>query len=190
MVHYKKGSPEAKAFMARLRAMRGSNSRRRRRVKGGNEVVADYGKFVGDWFYDHQAYKKQQEARKKELERQLRAKRMYATQKPHSMTFVGKSPIEPLSGGMCYKSPEQREREREEAKRHKEWCEKIGIDASMFFNPPSSHFLSHRIGSCRGGKIESRDVLDFFAGPIGWTMMGLRKKRDREIAEMENELKR
>lgn len=38
-----------------------------------------------------------------------------------------------------------------------------------------------------GGKFEPRDLLDFAAGPIGWTMMGLRKKRDREIEKLKRE---
>ena len=40
----------------------------------------------------------------------------------------------------------------------------------------------------KGGKITGRDVLDFFAGPIGWTMMGIRKSREKKIDKLKKEL--
>lgn len=40
----------------------------------------------------------------------------------------------------------------------------------------------------KGGKVTGRDVLDFFAGPIGWAFMGVRKKREKQIANLQKEL--
>lgn len=45
-----------------------------------------------------------------------------------------------------------------------------------------------KAGKTSGGKIEGRDVVDFFAGPLGWIAMGKRKKRQREIADLEKQL--
>lgn len=40
-----------------------------------------------------------------------------------------------------------------------------------------------------GGKFDARrDIVDFLAGPAGWAVMGLRKKREREIANLQKEL--
>jgi len=39
----------------------------------------------------------------------------------------------------------------------------------------------------KGGKFDpKRDIVDFLAGPIGWTMMGLRKKREKEIEALQS----
>lgn len=38
-----------------------------------------------------------------------------------------------------------------------------------------------------GGKFEGRDIVDFFAGPIGWVAMGKRKARERKIRDLEKE---
>jgi len=40
----------------------------------------------------------------------------------------------------------------------------------------------------RGGKIKLEDVRDGLMGPIGWIRMGVRKKRQREIAKLKKEL--
>ena len=40
----------------------------------------------------------------------------------------------------------------------------------------------------KGGKFESRDILDGLAGPWGWLMMGLRKRRDRKIENLKKEI--
>lgn len=40
----------------------------------------------------------------------------------------------------------------------------------------------------KGGKFVARDILDFIAGPIGWAFMGVRKKREKQIANLQKEL--
>lgn len=40
-----------------------------------------------------------------------------------------------------------------------------------------------------GGKFDPRrDIVDFLAGPLGWAAMGVRKKRERKIAELQKQL--
>ena len=45
-----------------------------------------------------------------------------------------------------------------------------------------------RLRKLRGGKFELRDIRDFFAGPIGWAMMGVRKRREKEIEDLQRQL--
>lgn len=47
-------------------------------------------------------------------------------------------------------------------------------------NPPLSTY--------QGGKLEGRDVVDFLAGPIGWALMGVRKSREKKIANLKKQL--
>lgn len=102
MVHFKKGSAEAKAYMARLRAMRGKGCRGRG-CRGGSiwgTLGSLYAKSLGKWI---KGWREEDVAQRRELKR------------------------------------------------------------------------------LRGGKIEGKDVVDFFAGPLGWIKMGIRKKRQKEI---------
>lgn len=40
-----------------------------------------------------------------------------------------------------------------------------------------------------GGKFDpKKDIVDFLAGPWGWLAMGMRKKREKEIAKLQQEL--
>lgn len=65
----------------------------------------------------------------------------------------------------------------------------------------SAHVKGKAVGGCaackryfeqknqvKGGKVTGRDVLDFFAGPIGWAFMGVRKKREKQIDKLKKEL--
>ena len=66
----------------------------------------------------------------------------------------------------------------------------------------SAHVKGKSVGGCaacrrhferinsnvKGGKVTGRDVLDFFAGPIGWAFMGVRKKREKQIDKLQKEL--
>lgn len=45
-----------------------------------------------------------------------------------------------------------------------------------------------KLKASKGGKFELKDIGDFFAGPLGWIRMGIRKKRAREIEKLKNEL--
>lgn len=40
----------------------------------------------------------------------------------------------------------------------------------------------------RGGKFEFRDIRDGLLGPVGWIRMGIRKNRERKIAQLKKEL--
>ena len=44
-----------------------------------------------------------------------------------------------------------------------------------------------RLKRLRGGTFEGRDIIDFFAGPVGWVMMGKRKQRDKQIEKLRNQ---
>lgn len=48
--------------------------------------------------------------------------------------------------------------------------------------------MMKKLRNTRGGKFETKDIVDFFAGPIGWAAMGMRKKRERQIADLEKQL--
>lgn len=48
-------------------------------------------------------------------------------------------------------------------------------------NPPP-------LSTYQGGKLEGRDVVDFLAGPIGWAFMGVRKSREKKIANLKKQL--
>ena len=39
-----------------------------------------------------------------------------------------------------------------------------------------------------GGKIDTRDIIDGIMGPWGWLAMGLRKKRERDIKKLKDQL--
>lgn len=48
---------------------------------------------------------------------------------------------------------------------------------------------SRRNRRLTGGKFDpKRDIVDFLAGPLGWAAMGVRKKRERKIAELQKQL--
>lgn len=123
MAKFKKGSPEAKAYMAYLRNMRGKGGRgggKKKHLNGGALITAStifsllkkaYRKTVGKWFG-----KRLNEAREQEKR------------------------IEQLQGGKT--------------------------------------------------RFDGRDVIDTFAGPIGWIMMARRKKRAKEIKELEAQRQR
>ena len=41
----------------------------------------------------------------------------------------------------------------------------------------------------QGGKFDpKKDIVDFLAGPWGWVAMGMRKKREKEIAKLQQQL--
>lgn len=112
MPHFRKGSPEAKAYMARLRAMRGKGCRGagKRRCKGGSLLSIlgkAYTSTLGKWI---KGWRDEDVAQRKELKR------------------------------------------------------------------------------LRGGKFDAKkDVVDILAGPLGWIKMGIRKKREKEIAKLRGE---
>lgn len=46
-----------------------------------------------------------------------------------------------------------------------------------------------KLKKIKGGKFDpQRDIVDILAGPIGWTMMGLRKRREKEIEDLKKSL--
>lgn len=39
----------------------------------------------------------------------------------------------------------------------------------------------------KGGKLSGREVVDILAGPIGWALLGARKKKEKDIARLKKE---
>lgn len=76
----------------------------------------------------------------------------------------------------------QKAQEREWERKHKGKSLKDIIKELKQQNEPQP------LSTYQGGKLEGRDVIDFLAGPIGWTMMGIRKSREKKIDKLKKEL--
>lgn len=183
----RRGSLEARRKMAYLRSLR-------RGKRGGSLLATAIGtgaKLIGNWITgtakNLRALREERDKlRRMKREKELRKK--MAMQNPPAMTGMGRlikndgptyryvnslpsfehtNPM-PLIDRMK-RLRERRKRREDLLKRRQETMENI-------------------IPPINGGKFEGRDILDFLAGPSGWIAMGIRKKRQREIEQLQRDL--